>query len=387
VLPEVRLTAALLALLLCLPAPAARAAEVVLEDPAGDDNGPGTYAYPAVEGFRPGSFDVRRVRIRESPGGADLEVSFQAPPDVVASRMRQDSPSRPIFMPVVDVYMAVNPAAGSGHRALLPGRRVEAAGAFGWDRAIVVTAVPDLLEAHYGRVAPALAADACFPRGAAVAGKTVRVHVPRRCLPSELRKAGFLVVVTGLGPGAGLQAMVKSSLRPPGRDATDPWVREVAPSVGVCNVWEDGSGTSACSFGGCDPCDWAPFVLDAIVPPGGASQRDLLRAYGAGARSLAALPFTFPGGPPAVAAAGASPPVQDPRLPVAGTRGPELTVRVEGAPEAVAARYPAGALGAIICPGERPGGTVVVKGHAAGFLVLERVADESPMCDGASVVF
>jgi hypothetical protein len=99
------------------------------------------------------------------------------------------------------------------------------------------------------------------------------------------------------------------------------------------------------------------------------------------------MPFTFPDGPPAAAAGGVPPQSPDPRLPVAGTRGRELTVRVEGAPEAVAARYPAGALGAIICPGERPGGTVVVKGHAAGFLVLERVADESPVCEGATVVF
>jgi hypothetical protein len=30
---------------------------------------------------------------------------------------------------------------------------------------------------------------------------------------------------------------------------------------------------------------------------------------------------------------------------------------------------------------------VVVKGIAAGFLVLEKVGDTTPVCDGASVVF
>lgn len=358
--------------------------EVVLEDPAGDDDGPGSYAYPAVEGFRPGSFDLRKVTAREVAGGIDLEISFQATVDTALSRIRMDSPPRRIWHPVVDIYWAVNPAPGSGHRLLLPGRRVVPAGDFGWDRAVVVSAVPDLLEAHYGRYSPDRAADTCFPKGAVLHGKTVRVHVPRRCVPSDLGKAGWLVVVTGLGPGAGLSAMVAGTVSPLAKEAKDPWVRAVAPSVGVCNLWEDSSGVETCTFGGCDPCDFAPFVLDAIVPAG-TSQHELLRGFNAGLRRLAALPFVFPGGAPLASAVPT--PVQEPRYPVVGVRGRELSVRFGGGPEAVQARYPAGTLGAIICPGERPGGSVVVKGHAAGFLVLERVADESPLCEGAAVVF
>ena len=62
-----------------------------------------------------------------------------------------------------------------------------------------------------------------------------------------------------------------------------------------------------------------------------------------------------------------------------------MTVRT--APEADAKRFPAGTLGAIICPGEQPGGSVVVKGEAAGFVVIEKVGDDTPPCEGGVVIF
>ena len=364
-------------LVLCaalLLAALAHGAEVVLEDPAGDDNGPGTYAYPAVEGFRPGSFDLRTVRIRERGDGADIEVTFQSAVELVPARLRQDMPPRTVFMPVVDIYASSGPAAG--HQELLPGRRVEPA--VPWDKAVVVSLAGDVLEAHYRAVAADLARDVCFPRNVVVLGKTVRVHCPRRCLPADITRAGWLVLVTGLGPGAGLKGMVMDSVRGRGKDAQDPFVREVAPTVGSCNVWEDGSGVSACTFGGCAPCDFAPFVLDVVVPEG-QSQRDLLRAYSPGLRRLATLPFVFPSGGPV-----AEPPRPlEARWPVVAVRGRELSVRVDEN----AGRYQPGALGAIICPGDRPLDSVVVKGMAAGFLVVERVSDDSPVCEGAFVVF
>ena len=371
----------LLLVALVLATAPAHAQEIVFDDPAGDDTGPGTYAVPAVEGFRNGSFDLRSVRLTPEATGVRIRVTFQGAPEMVTIRPHVDSPGRPAFMPVVDLYVASHPAPGSGHRELLPGRRVKPAGEFGWDRAVVLTAVPDLMETHFARASPLLAEDTCFPRGASITGKTLDVHVPSRCLPKDLASAGFLIVVTGLGPGAGFSDLVRRTILERGPDSPDAFVREVHESVGVCNVWEDGAGTTPCSFGGCDPCEWAPFVIDAVVPPD-ADQAELLRAYDARLKKLAALPFVFPSGH---APDLGPPPVPDPRWPIAGVRGREMTVKT--AQEADRKRFPAGTLGAIICPGEQPGGSVVVKGEAAGFVVIEKVGDDTPPCEGGVVIF
>jgi len=354
----------------------------VLSDPKGDASGPGTYYWPLVPGFRGGTFDLREVTIREEAGGLAIRATFDASPEEVLLTTRQDSPGRKVFMPAVDLY-AVSPGGGI-HKELLPGRRV-LPGDPGWDRAIVLTAVPDLFEAHYRQVASVLAGDVCFARAPVLSGKTISAFVPRSCLPKDLASAGYLVVAYGTGFGSGLQDIVKKSLGRPPADAADPFVREVTEKAGTCSVWEDGNGTSPCTFGGCEPCGFHPYVIDAIVPAD-ADQGDLLKSYSAASRRLAALPFVRVDGgaflPGAVVAA-----PNGLRLPVAGVRGNELTIRPDGPQDTVVSRYPQGTLGAIICPGERPGGTVVVRGTAAGFLSVEKVDDGIPVCEGAVVEF
>lgn len=371
-----------LSLLLALSAPFAASAETVtLEDPLGDDHGPGSYVHPAVDGFRPGTFDLRKIRFARKGRGVTLSATFAATPQWVSVRSSRDDPGRRVFMPVIDIYTASSPKAGSGHRALLPGRRVGIAGRFGWDRAIVVSASPDLLEAHYSRVAPGLAADTCFPRGVKTVGRTLQVFIPGRCLPEDLDSAWFLVLVSGLGPGSGLgQFLREDDDRSP--EAGDRYIREVGPNTGLCNVWEDGLGRSPCTFGGCKPCGWHPWVLDVMVPAG-TEQETLLGDYSRKDRRLAALPFLDARGNGA-----ARPPVEKtknpgflpPRHRVVSVRGRQFTIQADSA-------LPAGTIGALICPGEKPGGTVVTRGEAAGFVVLEKVEDDTPLCDGAEVEF
>lgn len=372
-----RILRLLLAIFLCYPIGSLSADEVVFLDPIADDHGPGTYVYPAVEGFRKGTFDITSVTIAESGSRLSITVTLATSPEIVTIRPRLGSPGRQVFMPVIDIYASFDSTPGHGHKEVLPGRRVTIAGEVGWDRAVVISAVPDLLETHYSRVVPMLAADTCFARGARVVGRNITVHVPRRCLPKDLGSAGFLIIVTGLGPGAGFADLVRRLDKGRAPDTPDPYVREVREGVGVCNVWEDGAGTSPCTFGGCDPCDYAPFVMDAIVPDG-MNQEELLRAYDPDRHRLAALPLFFPSGKAPLV----SPPPPEPRFPVVDARGRELTVKL---PEDQ--KYPPGTLGVIICPDGRSSGSVVTKGEAAGFLVLERVTDDGPLCDGAFVIF
>lgn len=351
--------------------PAAR--PIVLEDPTGDDRGPGSYVCPAADGMRPGSFDVRRVSLDASSDPVEVAVTFARAVETVEARFGRDRPAVRVFHPVVDLYMEA--PGGGAHRDLLPGRRVAPAAGRGWDRAVVVSAVPDLLAAHYTREVPDLAADACFARGVRVVGATLFARVPRRCFPDRLESAGFLVVVTGLGPGAGFGDVILDRPRTP--DAPDPFVREVQEQPGHCGVWE-GTGASPCWCGGCRPCAWHPFVFDAIVPRG-ASQEALLSDYSEAGKRLAALPFVTAGGDPMPEGPPPAPPT-GPRHPALSIRGRQVSIRPGPG------SYPPGTIGAIICPGERPGGTAVVTGEAGGFLVLEK-SDDAPVCPGAVIEF
>lgn len=369
---ELKAAASIAAIAVLLASPSSLTSPIVLEDPAGDDHGPGRYVCPAAEGMRPGSFDLRRVSLNASSDSVAIAVTFARTLELVKARFGRDGPVMRIFYPVVDIY--VQTPGGGAHQDLLPGRRV--APALGWDRAVVLSAVPDLLAAHYRRVASDLAADTCFARTARAVGATLSASVPRRCLPGDLEKAGFLVVVTGLGAGAGLGDIILGGPRTP--DSPDPFVREVQEQPGQCGVWE-GTGASPCWCGGCRPCGWHPFVLDAIVPRG-ASQEALLSGYSESAKRLAVLPFVTSEGE-AVVEATSPARLPGPRHPVVSIRGRHVSIRL------TTGTYPPGTIAAIICPGERSGGTAVVTGEAAGFVVLEKVGDDSPLCQGAEIEF
>jgi len=340
-------------------------------DPARDDHGPGTYVCPAVDGMKPGAFDLRRLAIEPGAANATVTAVFERAVERVPVRFGEDQRTREVFFPVVDVYIRV--PGGGRHQQVLPGRRVVPVG--GWDRAVVVSAVGEVLQAHYRAVARDLADDICFATQVRAVGASVVATVPSRCMPGDLEDSAFLVLVTGLGAGVGFQGTVRADAEE--RERTDSLVREVQEQPGLCGGWE-GTAQSPCWCGGCRRCGSHPFVLDAIVPAG-MSQEDLLSDYDERTRRFARLPFVSAA---AERAAEPAPAARAPRLPVLSVRGRQVSIRPQPG-----ASYPSGTIGAIICPGERPGGTAVVTGEAGGYLVLEKVQDDSPVCEGAEVEF
>ena len=41
-------------------------------DPNGDDNGPGNYAYPTSDNFKPGAFDIQEFQVYDAGSERDL---------------------------------------------------------------------------------------------------------------------------------------------------------------------------------------------------------------------------------------------------------------------------------------------------------------------------
>jgi glucoamylase len=76
-------------------------------DPAGDDNGPGTYQYPTDSNFVSGEFDLRGMQINETPTSVYIQFTFRTLAQTFGSAFGAQ---------LLDVYVH-NPAAGSASTA------------------------------------------------------------------------------------------------------------------------------------------------------------------------------------------------------------------------------------------------------------------------------
>jgi carbohydrate-binding DOMON domain-containing protein len=98
-----------------------------LADPAGDDNGPGTYAYPTSTDFKPGAYDLRDFQVYDN--GADVIFRVQTA-DLTSTF------GSPIGAQLVDVYVT-NPTGGTTSKAAsFPQRNYSLQ--TGWNRLIEV---------------------------------------------------------------------------------------------------------------------------------------------------------------------------------------------------------------------------------------------------------
>lgn len=96
-------------------------------DPTGDDNGPGTYAYPTASAFQPGAFDLTGMKVSQTASDVYIQVSIRnLAPTFGAAFGAQ----------LLDVY-ARNPAAAStSTAAFYPSRNYTIAPADAWSERI-----------------------------------------------------------------------------------------------------------------------------------------------------------------------------------------------------------------------------------------------------------
>ena len=98
-----------------------------LADPAGDDNGPGTYVYPANPVYGPGTFDLTSMTAYRD-GDSYVFVTG------IAGALTNPFGGDQISHQKVNVY--VGDAAAAGPAPALPGTNLDTA--TGWDRVVVV---------------------------------------------------------------------------------------------------------------------------------------------------------------------------------------------------------------------------------------------------------
>ncbi len=91
-------------------------AVLAVNDPAGDDHGPGTYTYPTDTVFEKGVFDIERFTVAQNDQNLVLQFTVRGP---IANPWGSGIG---LSVQTFDVYIDADPGAGTGARKLLEGR-------------------------------------------------------------------------------------------------------------------------------------------------------------------------------------------------------------------------------------------------------------------------
>ncbi|HHX09388.1 MAG TPA: glycoside hydrolase [Chloroflexi bacterium] len=247
---------------------------LLVEDPEGDDSGPGTYTYPTDGVFKEGDFDLTSFEVASD--GANLVFTFAVKAPITNG---WGSPSG-FSVQTFDVYIDKDPASGTGARMLLPGRNAALSESDGWEIALWVEGwTPQV-------VVPDASADNA-PVNYTEATSAMKIYV------DSGRNAVIVSVPTEFfGEG----------------DPTD-WAYAVAvlgqegyPADGVWRVRDVSMKAEAYRFGGAPADNNHTRIIDLLLPGDAEiSQADVLSTYpssaapidGKGPDDFAIVPLNF----------------------------------------------------------------------------------------------
>jgi carbohydrate-binding DOMON domain-containing protein len=226
------------ALIGALMTAAASAQEVAFKDPAGDDNGPGSYTYPTDGVYKTGSFDLTGLRVKVRAKKADVEV------DLNSTLEDPWKMGGGFSVQMVFVFIDTDGKEGSGFTTGPAGTNVGFAAGSAWDKCVILSPQPP------GRVKSEVEAKASAEMKKAIV------------IPAKTKGAGRTLSATvdlaALGEGDpttwGYQVIVQSNEGFP--DKTDLLTRKVNEYEGQHR------------FGGGTDTDCDPHVMDCLAGNG-----------------------------------------------------------------------------------------------------------------------
>jgi alpha-amylase/alpha-mannosidase (GH57 family) len=209
-----------------------------IDDPLGDDNGPGTYTYPTNPVFLDGAYDIERFEI--SHDEADVFFRFFIAGELTAPWGGDVG----FCLQGVDIYVDTDGEPGSGAKELFGARNAQASTDSQWEYSVMANM--DEVALYDSSMRPV--AGAKVGAGGDAATRSIVVKVPKEFVgepDAKWRVIACLVGHDGYGPG---------------------FVRPITP---VAQEW---------TFGGSRNPTLEPKLIDLIVPPG-AEQGDILGAF------------------------------------------------------------------------------------------------------------
>jgi glucoamylase len=227
-----------------------------LSDPAGDDNGPGTYQYPTDPQFHPGAFDLTRFQVLSDGTTAYLRVTL-ANLDPTFGQVNGAQ--------MLDVYVHQPGAANTSTAAAFRQRnyRITAAGAWSQRVEVQAFAAPVWVDASGNTVG----SPSVLP---SQSDRTITIAVPEAQFGTPGPGWGFSVVLTG-----------QDGFSP---DQARGFAATAQPFLfGVC---APGGTAPICTF---DPAS-VPKAVDVMTPPGVSQAMELDPTQGA----VTIAPVTVP---------------------------------------------------------------------------------------------
>lgn len=168
---------------------------ITLKDPAGDDNGPGTYKYPTGAEYKAGSFDMTELQVE--PMGDTVEFRL-----TLSSRIEDPWDSKAwggngFSVQMAFIHLDTDHVVGSGVLDGLPGTNVRFKPEEAWDKVIVISPQgPGRLNAEVDTKAAALKERIIVPRLTRVSGRTLTAVVDAASLGGPVTSAwGFQVLM------------------------------------------------------------------------------------------------------------------------------------------------------------------------------------------------
>lgn len=171
------------------------AAKLKLEDPKGDDNGPGTYTYPTGAAYKKGSFDLTSVEIKEKGADIEIEITVNAAIEDPWDSAKWPNPGNGFSVQMFQVYVDTDGKKGSGEKDALPGMNAEFAEDSRWEKVIFVSPQNNkTILAELKQKAPTLVDKVILPKKVSARGKTVTAVFAKKELGVAINKAGWQVL-------------------------------------------------------------------------------------------------------------------------------------------------------------------------------------------------
>ncbi|HSM25157.1 MAG TPA: glucodextranase DOMON-like domain-containing protein [Anaerolineaceae bacterium] len=220
-----------------------------INDPEGDDYGPGTYTYPTDTVFPPKAFDLKSFKVSHDENNLIFKIEFYGPiPNPWGS------PNN-LAIQTVDIYIDTDPGLGSGARALLPGRNLSLEEGDGWDFVIWAEGwTPQIMSPDPETLEPKEVSEAEYRIIVDSASRSLTIRVAKTVFEeSNYDEWGFVAIVMG---------------------------QEGFPSTGVWRVRDVIQFAEQWRFGGAGNTTNHTRVIDMIWPENEVvSQADMLSGF------------------------------------------------------------------------------------------------------------
>jgi alpha-amylase/alpha-mannosidase (GH57 family) len=220
-----------------------------VDDPAGDDHGPGSYTYPTDAVFVEKAYDIKNFSIAVDDKSMVFKFVFNGPvPNPWGS-------GNNLAIQTLDVYVDKDPGSGTGARLLLPGRNAALEQGDGWEYAVWAEGwTPQIIAPDPVSLEPKQVTGADFKIVVDPANSMVTLRVPRITFgEGDPAKWGYAAAVLG---------------------------QEGYPSLGVWRVRDVHQTAEQWKFGGAPDDANHTRIIDLAWPDGQSStQEEMLSTY------------------------------------------------------------------------------------------------------------